>query len=680
MKNRIEKSKTILCFCFVLSIVLSCLQPAATRRNTCDAIDSLLESRKDSVFTYPAEMEKRFCQIQQTLTDSISFYKLESSKGYCQLLQGELDKAIKTNNRALQFALQHEQTAALEAICWKHRCAMMQGMSLRDSSIACLHHAYQAIYRSDDHRELENVCILLADQYRQKGNLVNAIQYYRKALWAVDSLQSEMVRFSIYTGLGQVYADLHNFKLAHLYFDLADKNPEPRLTYENYFFHNTLGNCYFFEEKYDEALRCFREAYRIAASLNLAGINAITEANLGEIYTLTGQYDSAAVYLNKSYEFFSQTVPPNTEGVFYLSSLQAALALRKGELDAVRDYLSFPYNPQQVNPSYIYLHNKRFMEYYAQKKDYRQAYKYKLLVDTYDDSIRNVRSLNNIAEIDFRYRQDTLLLKRDIEIAQTRAQLSRQQTWITLAVALIAILCLLSVLYYIHTKKKHEKEYAQQFTLITRLRMENVKNRLSPHYIFNVLNTIMPILKQYNDLSHLLKLFIQVLQDNLQISNQIAVALQEEITLAKNYIALRKETHPHSPEVVWEVEEGIPLDFIVPSMCIQIPVENALKYAFEEWENTEKKPWIKVSIIQMEQRGIEITIRDNGCGFTPGKQRNSERSTGNGLKILYRTITLLNIKNVEKMNMQMDSVSISDGEHHGTKITIYVPFNYQFNF
>ena len=54
------------------------------------------------------------------------------------------------------------------------------------------------------------------------------------------------------------------------------------------------------------------------------------------------------------------------------------------------------------------------MEYYARKKDFEKAYQYKIAVEQYDDSIRNVRSINSINEIDYRYNQDTTLLKRDI--------------------------------------------------------------------------------------------------------------------------------------------------------------------------------------------------------------------------------------------------------------------------
>lgn len=670
----------MICLCCIGLTLSSCVHSNRQQAlQDAAAVDSLLISRYDSIFTYPAEMEQLFSQAQQGLNDSAAFYKLELFKGYCRLLQGDSDTAIQINRKVLDFTTRHEGLAALEAICWNHRSALLQNTNQRDSVIACLHHAYAALYRSDNRKELENICINLADQYRQKGNLANAARYYRKALWVADSLKSERVRFSLYVGLAQVYADLHNFKLAHKYFDLAKENPEPRLAYENYFFYNSLGNCYYFEERYDSALQCFRQAYKIGSQFHQPSIDALVEANLGEIFTLLNRYDSAHFYLDKSYDYFSNNPTANEEVLFYMNSLKASLALHEGKFSLVYDYLSRPYEPIKIGPSYIYLHNKRFMEYYAQTGEYQKAYQYKTLVDTYDDSIRNVRTVNNIAEIDFRYQQDTMLIQRNVQIAQAKTQLSKQHTLIISVCSILIILVLLIILYSIYIRRKRDKEYIRQFALVTRLRMENVKNRLSPHYIYNVLNTVMPILKQYKDLSHIMQLFIQVLRDNLQVSNQIAVSLSDEINLVKNYIALRQETHVLTPAVEWEIDPDVSLNILVPSMCIQIPVENALKYAFSDWEEEEATPRVSVTV-RREKEGILIQTKDNGRGYNPGQQETSERGTGNGLRILYRTAEVLNTKNMEKLEIKVLTKSLKEGAENGTLISIYVPSNYQFKF
>lgn len=674
MKIAFEK---IMLACLVGVILWSCTSRQIKYGVQRKFVDSLLISKYDSVYICPEKMEKCFRSAQQGLTDSIAYYKLELFAGYCIYLQGNTDENLQINDRVLTYCRYHGGTGALEADCWNHRFAMLQGMNQRDSAIACLHYAYNALMHSEDRRELENICINLADQYRQKGELAEASKYYHRALWMVDSLKSERVKFSIFVGLAQVYADLHNFQKAHYYFNLAEKNQEKRPVYDNYHFWNTKGNCFYFEERYFEALACFKRAYQIVQLFKQPSLNALVEANIGEVYTLLGNYDSAYYYLENSYSFFENDKTANEEVVFYLNSLRAALALRENDIDLADAYLSRPYDSLRIGPSYIYLHNKRFMEYYAQIGDFDKAYHYKIAVDQYDDSMRNVRYVNNITEIDYRYKQDTTLLKRDILIAQNKAQLSLQHNIIVVVISLLVISVLLGILAFVHVRRKNEREYERQMSLITHLRLENVKNRISPHYIFNVLNTLMPVFKQYTDLSRLLQLFIKVLRGNLSVSDQIAVHLHDEIELVKNYIALRKETNPQVVDVKWEVDENVSGQTLVPSMCIQIPVENALKYAFD-FENTGNKI-LSIQVLSYEA-GIQIYVRDNGCGYDPGKQADSARGTGNGLKMLFRTVEVLNGRNVQKMVFDIHDLAHSVPAGHGTLVSFFIPYNYQFNF
>jgi len=639
-------------------------------------VDALLISKFDSIYTYPEKMKTCFREAQKKASDSAAYYKLELFAGYCLYLQGYPDSALHINQKVLTFCKQHPETSALEGMCWNHRSSLLQGMNERDSSIACLHYAYDATYRSDDYTELENICINLADAYRQKGELAQASKFYRKALWVVDSLKSERVRFSIYMGLAQNYADLHNFPLAHHYFDLAEQVPDRLIEYEKYCFLNSKGNCLYYEERYKEALPYFQQAYQVVKPFNQPSFNALVEANLGEIYMLLERNDSAHYYLDKSCSVFMNDPTANEEVIFYLNSLQGALALRENKLEMANRYLSQPYSPQRIGPSYIYLHNKRLMEYYAQKKDFEKAYNYKNLVEQYDDSMRNVRNINNINEIDYRYSQDTTLLKRDILISNDKIQMSHQQSTIMFVIGLFVISILLATLIFIHTRRKNEQRYNRQMALATQLRMENIRNRISPHYVFNVLNAVMPTFKQYSELAQPLQLLIQVLRGNLLASEKIAVELQEEIGLVKNYIALRKETNPDKIRIEWEIDGQVPLQTLIPSMCIQIPVENALKYAFGEECEQENILSIQIS---NEIKNLSIYIRDNGSGYDPGKHADSKRGTGNGLKVLFRTIELLNSKNSEKIIFDIQNIATSSTSQHGTLVTMVVPFNYQFN-
>lgn len=672
-KNKLIKS--VLAFGILMLLLFACSSEKKKRILPLDRLiaDSLLVSRLDSIYTHPLKMREVFRKTQKQLTDSFSYYKLELFIGFSLYLEGYQDSIWPIHQRVLEFCKRTPDAESLEAIQWNHRAMILQLESKRDSALACLKHAYDALYRSYDHRELTSVCINIADMYAQTGNLPQSAAYYQKALIIADSIQTPREKFAIYNGLAQTYSNLYNFTLANHYFQLAEIVFANTLPQEQVFFYSTKGNSLYLQKKYAEALECFKKSYEISNTFEDSYFKVNTEINLGELYTLLDKTDSAHYYLDKANEFLSQSEYANQDQLFYLNSLYAGLALKENDLNAAHRYLSNPYKTDMA--SSIYLHNRRLMEYYAQKQDFKEAYRYKEIVDKYDDSLRNARNVANITEIDYRYKQDTTLLKRDIIIANNQTQLSQQKGIIIFAIALLLISVLFAFTIILHIRRKNERKHNRQMAMVAELRMENIRNRISPHYVFNVLNAIMPTFKQYSELSHPLQLLIEVLRGNLLVSDKIAVELSEEIELVKKYIALRKETNPNTANVIWNIDERISMNTLIPSMIIQIPVENALKYAFEATSSDSDRISIRIST---SGDGLSIHIKDNGNGYHPGEHAETKRGTGTGLKVLFRTIELLNSQNQQKAIFTVRNIEQTEADGHGTLVSIYIPFNYQF--
>ena len=126
-------------------------------------------------------------------------------------------------------------------------------------------------------------------------------------------------------------------------------------------------------------------------------------------------------------------------------------------------------------------------------------------------------------------------------------------------------------------------------------------------------------------------------------------------------------------DIQWKVSEEVAPQQLIPAMCIQIPVENAIKYAFtEDYEN----PQITITAIYTKSNETHITIEDNGIGYNPALGANDKRSTGNGLKILYQTIELLNTKNKNKMQFSICNKSLNN-QGKGTLVSITIPNRYR---
>jgi LytS/YehU family sensor histidine kinase len=212
--------------------------------------------------------------------------------------------------------------------------------------------------------------------------------------------------------------------------------------------------------------------------------------------------------------------------------------------------------------------------------------------------------------------------------------------------------------------------------------MENIRNRISPHFMFNILNAVLPALRQHEEWTKPLQLLVQSIRNNLIVSEKMAVPLKDELNMVQNFIDLRKSIGSENAEVIWMIDEDVDLNILVPSICMQIPVENALKYAFEEYKK-ENRLFIKITkkreeSISTVEEFISIIIEDNGIGLEKANIFGNTKGTGNGLKILYKTIELLNVKNVQKIAFNIRDKRVESPDETGTIVSIVIPVNYQY--
>lgn len=219
------------------------------------------------------------------------------------------------------------------------------------------------------------------------------------------------------------------------------------------------------------------------------------------------------------------------------------------------------------------------------------------------------------------------------------------------------------------------------------LKMENVRNRFSPHFVFNVLNIFISNLPKGVNVKPL-RLLIQVLRANLLTCDQVAVSLEDELQMVMSYSSLRHETNPLLPMPRFDIAKEVNMSLMLPSMILQIPVENALKHAFVGMEESGEKPLLDVKV-WIEDGMLRIDVIDNGCGGVGAvagmgtRKANAAASTGTGLRILNSTIEMLNAGNARKMYFKMQSRAgaADDGSDRqkGMCVSIGVPCEYDYS-
>lgn len=277
------------------------------------------------------------------------------------------------------------------------------------------------------------------------------------------------------------------------------------------------------------------------------------------------------------------------------------------------------------------------------------------------------------ADLALRYQQDSTLLSHRIMVREAENEVLRLRQTHLLAGAITLFSCLLAVFLYLYNKKKRALMQAENRRMVSSLRLENIRNRLSPHFIFNVLNQEMLSRKQKSEQEELAAL-VKLMRRNLELAEQLCVTLEEELDFVKTYIELERRSLGPQFHPVVRVADGVsPSQVLLPSMLIQIPVENAVKHALRGKEG-ERNLWIDVDRLPAGEVSIKIT--DNGGGYRPNSLH---RGTGTGMKVIMQTIQILNAKNKQEIDVTVHNVSLPDGET-GCQVSFLLPRDYNYCF
>jgi LytS/YehU family sensor histidine kinase len=272
-----------------------------------------------------------------------------------------------------------------------------------------------------------------------------------------------------------------------------------------------------------------------------------------------------------------------------------------------------------------------------------------------------------------RYRQDTIVLRKEMQIQRQAGEVKALKLsvyiWVLVCVLLVAGTG--GIIWYMRKKREFLRE--RFFRQINRVRMENLRSRISPHFTFNVLGREINQFTGSEDVKNNLLELVKYLRRSLELTEKLSVSLQDELDFVRSYINLERGRVGEDFTATVTVEEGLDASRVmIPSMIIQIPVENAIKHGLVG-KDGEKELTVHVS---HEKNGICITICDNGRGYLP-HVTSATRGTGTGLKVLYQTIQLLNTKN-KSDKIRFEITNRNSGQT-GTLVSVYIPFRFSYD-
>lgn len=626
----------------------------------------------DSVAIVPRKVRLKAFQKMEEAKDSLVKYNYLAMTLKTYLITSQLDSAqivIQQIHDFIERQHSSSQMADLESECFNMKGNIFARVGNMDSAEICFRKAYELRMRGTRIEVVPDILMNLADANNRLGKLDIGAAWYRRALLMCDSLHiASTKKPPIYYGLAQVYVTMRDFEQCDYYYNLAGESYDSMLPYEKYIYLNNRGTSYYYREDYQTAIKYFQkvidlvEGYAdMSFELNLGRLN------LGDCYLQLNMVDLAVKYINECQLFFEEMGV--STALYYIDTQKIELALLQKDFQEARRLLSESVVPPGIDPDMVHIRNKYLQQFYEETGNYKRAYHYLQRNNQLDDSIRNERVRMRTADLTLRYQQDSTLIAHRVLLQEQKNKVLvlRQTQFVVFAVAVVSILT--AVFLYLYSKKKRALLLARNHRTVSTLRLENIRNRLSPHFIFNMLNREMAErnVEGKQELSSLVKL----MRRNLELAEQLCVTLAEELDFVKTYINLERRSLGPDFHSELKIEKDVqPEQIRIPSMMIQIPVENAVKHALREKEG-ERNLWVSVC---RRGSGICIKITDNGGGYRPDSRN---RGTGTGMKVIMQTIQILNNKNKEAIDVLVHNVSLQSGEM-GCEVTFWLPDNYDY--
>lgn len=192
-------------------------------------------------------------------------------------------------------------------------------------------------------------------------------------------------------------------------------------------------------------------------------------------------------------------------------------------------------------------------------------------------------------------------------------------------------------LSYGRLTRERELRASQVKTRLLSARLEALKMQLHPHFLFNTLNSILPLVFRDRDAaSRTVVRLADLLRLSLQNEGSDLISLRKELELLQVYLEIQQTRFQDRLTVKVDIEPGI-ADALVPNLILQPLVENAIKHGIAA------KPGSGSVEVRARRDGSErlhLLVRDDGPGPSGVAPRSNEggvglRNTRDRLELLY---------------------------------------------
>ena len=179
----------------------------------------------------------------------------------------------------------------------------------------------------------------------------------------------------------------------------------------------------------------------------------------------------------------------------------------------------------------------------------------------------------------------------------------------------LALLLMFMLFYWEMAKNlvENERELMQS-------QMSLAISQIQPHFLYNTLSPIAELCRKDSAMAEeVTNSFALYLRGNLEhMGDSFPVEFSKELKHVQTYLWIEKIRFQEELQVVYDIQTE---DFIIPALTVQPLVENAVKHGMMGSENV-----CTITIrTKCVERGYQVIIEDDGCGFDPEQVKNDGR-------------------------------------------------------
>jgi LytS/YehU family sensor histidine kinase len=138
------------------------------------------------------------------------------------------------------------------------------------------------------------------------------------------------------------------------------------------------------------------------------------------------------------------------------------------------------------------------------------------------------------------------------------------------------------IYHYVERNRTQELQTLKLQSLVKELELKTIKSHINPHFIFNALNSIRALVDENPERARkAITELSNILRSSMQAEKLETVALERELNIVRDYLALEKMRFEERLIVEMDIDEDT-LALPVPPMMLQTLVENAIKHGISK--------------------------------------------------------------------------------------------------